>query len=103
MANSCKSAAVLVSYNYRIIRAAYDNGKHVSTDFQIVDDVLNFDFDGKYSGGDNNNDGGGARKKTGKSTFTDLRSGVVTAPALYAARLYPDQLNTFIDSKFKGK
>ena len=61
--------------------------------FQLVDDVLNFDVDGEYSGG--------TKKKTRKGTLTDLRSGVVTAPVLYAARLYPDELNPPIEHKFK--
>ena len=35
--------------------------------------------------------------------MTDLRLGVVTALVLYAAQLYPSQLNALIESKFKGK
>ena len=71
--------------------------------FYLVDDVLDFDVDCENGGGDNNNSGGGPRKKTGKGTLTDLISGVVTAPFLYDAPLYPDQLNSLIDSKFKVK
>ena len=71
--------------------------------FQLVDNVLDFDVGGEYGGGNNNNSGGGARKKTGKGTLTDLISGVVIAPVLYIALLYPDQLNPLIENKFKEK
>ena len=82
MANSYKSATFLGFYNSCTVRAAYNYGKHVGIEFQLVDDVLHFDVDGKYGGGDNNNDGSGARKKTGKGSLTDLRLGLVTAPVL---------------------
>ena len=68
-----------------------------------MDEVLDFDVDGEYGGGNNNNGGGSASKKTGKGTLADLRLEVVMAPVLYAARLYPDQLNPLIESKFKVK
>ena len=71
--------------------------------FQLGDDVIDFDVDGEYCGGNNNNSGASTRKKMGKGTLTYLRSEEVMAPVLYTARLYPYQLNPLIDSKFKGK
>ena len=65
--------------------------------------MLDLDVDGEYNSSNNNKGGSGARRKTGRGTLTDLRLGVVTAPVLYAARLYTDQLNPLIESKFKGK
>ena len=103
MANSFNSSLVLGLYDSCTVREAYDYGKLVGIAYQLVDNVLDFDADGDYGGGNNNNGSGDARKKTGKSTLTDMISAVVMAPVLYAAQLYPDQLNLLVENKFKGK
>ena len=85
MTNSFKSAAVLGSYDSCTVRAAYNYGKHGGIAFRLVEDVLNFDVDGEYDGGNNNNGSGGAKQKMGNSTLMDIRLEVVTKPVLYAA------------------
>jgi geranyl diphosphate synthase len=97
MAHSCKSAALLMggsspnnNSNNNIdpawIDIAYRYGKHVGMAFQLVDDIL--DYEGTLS-------------HMGKAALSDLNSGVATAPVLFAAEEYPDQLWPMIDRKFR--
>ena len=86
MANSCKSAAILGGYNDDIVAASYTYGKHLGIAFQLVDDVLDYD---------------GSASAMGKPALSDLNAGLATAPVLFAAEMYPNQLSPMIDRKFK--
>ncbi|GFH51339.1 hypothetical protein CTEN210_07815 [Chaetoceros tenuissimus] len=86
MANSCKSAAILGGYNDEVVAAAYQYGKHLGIAFQLVDDVLDYD---------------GSASAMGKPALSDLNAGLATAPVLFAAEMYPNDLNKLIDRKFK--
>jgi len=85
MANSCKSAALLGGYDAAIVHAAYCYGKHVGSAFQLVDDVLDFD---------------GSSSTMGKASLADLNAGLATAPVLFAAETFPDEMDRLIDRKF---
>merc|ERR1712238_290639 len=86
MANSCKSTALLGGYDSKIVNAAYRYGKHLGIAFQIIDDVLDFV---------------GNANTMGKPLLADLNAGLATAPVLYAAEEYPDELGAMIQRKFK--
>jgi len=86
MANSCKSAAILGGYNDDIVSAAYRYGKHLGVAFQLVDDVLDFD---------------GSASAMGKPALSDLNAGLSTAPVLFAAEMYPSELQPLMDRKFR--
>ena len=86
MANSCKSAAILGNYNDDVIEGAYKYGKHLGIAFQLVDDVLDFD---------------GSASDMGKAALADLNAGLATAPVLFTAELFPDEIQTLMDRKFK--
>jgi len=51
-----------------------------------VDDVLDYD---------------GIASAMGKPALSDLNAGLATAPVLFAAEMYPNQLSPLIDRKFK--
>jgi len=86
MANSCKSAAILGGYEDSIVSVAYRYGKHLGVAFQLVDDVL--DFDGNSSA-------------MGKAPLADLRSGLATAPVLFATEEFSTELRSMMDRKFR--
>jgi solanesyl diphosphate synthase len=86
MANSCKSAAILGQHNPETIQAAYLYGKHVGLAFQLADDIMDFDVDNAAL--------------MGKPALSDLKSGLATAPILFAAEDFP-QLQTLIQRKFR--
>lgn len=86
MANSCKSAAILGNQPDPVVHAAYRYGKHLGLAFQLVDDVLDFEGDAT---------------SLGKPALSDLNSGMATAPVLFAAQLYPEELHHLIQRKFK--
>jgi solanesyl diphosphate synthase len=86
MANSCKSAAILGNYNDKIVGASYRYGKHLGVAFQLVDDVLDYD---------------GSASAMGKPALSDLNAGLATAPVLFAAEKFPDELSSMIERKFK--
>lgn len=85
MANSCKSAAILGDFNDEIVTAAYNYGKHLGVAFQLVDDVLDYD---------------GSETFMGKPSLSDINAGLATAPVLFAADMYPDELRPLIERKF---
>jgi len=86
MANSCKSAAILGNQSDDVVNAAYRYGKHLGMAFQLVDDVLDFEE---------------TAETMGKPALSDLYSGVATAPVLFAAQRYPEELQHLIQRKFK--
>ncbi len=69
IANSCKAAGVLSDLNDEKLNSLYDFGKNIGLAFQVVDDILDF------TGND---------KQLGKPAISDLASGYLTAPVLYA-------------------
>jgi len=69
IAYSCKAAGVLSDLNDEKLNSLYDFGKNIGLAFQVVDDILDF------TGND---------KQLGKPATSDLASGYLTAPVLYA-------------------
>ena len=85
VANSCKSVAVLAGCESEEAAAAWEYGRHVGLAFQLVDDILDFT---------------GTTAELGKPAGNDLRSGLATAPVLFAAEEYPE-LHGLIQRKFR--
>lgn len=77
LANSCKSVAVIAGCDADSASAAWEYGQHLGLAFQLVDDILDFT---------------GSSKEMGKPALADLRSGLATAPLLYAAEEHPELL-----------
>lgn len=86
MGHSCLCAAVLGGYNEDCKRAAYLYGTYVGQAFQLIDDALDFE---------------GTTSILGKAPLADLKSGLATAPTLFAAEEFP-KLLTLIGRKFEG-
>ncbi|GAX24630.1 decaprenyl-diphosphate synthase subunit 1 [Fistulifera solaris] len=86
MALSCKSVGFLGEYPDELIDVAYRFGKHAGMAFQLVDDALDYE---------------GTAQHLGKPSMADLRSGLATAPVLFAAQEHTE-LIPMIDRKFKG-
>jgi len=88
MANSCKSAAILGGYNDGVVGAAYRYGKHLGVAFQLVDDILDFD---------------GSASVMGKPALSDLHAGLATAPVLFAAEMFPVEMEPLLERKFRDQ
>ena len=69
IANSSKAAGVLSDIGTDKLDMLYEFGKNIGLAFQVVDDILDF------TGND---------KQLGKPAVSDLASGYLTAPVLYA-------------------
>ncbi|MEM9539053.1 MAG: solanesyl diphosphate synthase [Cyanobacteria bacterium P01_E01_bin.42] len=74
MANSAKSAALLSDAPHEITCDSYHYGRHFGLAFQIVDDILDFTASSEV---------------LGKPAGSDLASGNLTAPVLYAMEENP--------------
>jgi all-trans-nonaprenyl-diphosphate synthase len=74
MANSAKAAAVLSDADEQVIENLYSYGRNLGLAFQIVDDILDFT---------------GSTEVLGKPAGSDLASGNLTAPVLYALKEEP--------------
>lgn len=74
IANSAKAAAVLSDAHTEITENLYNYGRHLGLAFQIVDDILDFT---------------GSTEVLGKPAGSDLASGNLTAPVLYALKEQP--------------
>jgi all-trans-nonaprenyl-diphosphate synthase len=74
MANSARAAGVLSDLPLERLEALYRFGRQLGLAFQVVDDILDF------TGND---------LQLGKPAASDLASGYLTAPALYALRERP--------------
>lgn len=85
MGHSCLAAAVLGGHSEEQQRAAYLYGTYVGQAFQLIDDALDFE---------------GSTSSLGKAPLADLKSGLATAPTLFAAEEYP-QLLSLISRKFE--
>jgi all-trans-nonaprenyl-diphosphate synthase len=84
IANSCKAAACLSEVSAEMAEDMYGYGRHLGLAFQVVDDILDFT---------------GSTEELGKPACSDLKSGNLTAPVLYALKEKP-YLKVIIDRKF---
>jgi all-trans-nonaprenyl-diphosphate synthase len=84
IANSAKAAGVLSDAPREICDQLYQYGKHLGLAFQIVDDILDFTS---------------PTEVLGKPAGSDLVSGNITAPALFAMEKYP-LLGNLIEREF---
>lgn len=84
IANSCKSVGVLSQVSETLTDALYQYGRNLGLAFQIVDDILDFT---------------GSEDVLGKPAGSDLLSGNLTAPVLYAMEETP-YLATLIEREF---
>ena len=87
IANSCKAAGVLSDLDNEKLDKIYQFGKNIGLAFQVVDDILDF------TGND---------KQLGKPAVSDLASGYLTAPVLYALQ-ESDNLAVLINREFANK
>ncbi len=84
IANSAKAAGVLSDVSAEMAQALYAYGRHLGLAFQIVDDILDFT---------------GSTDILGKPAGSDLISGNITAPALFAMETFP-YLEKLIEREF---
>jgi all-trans-nonaprenyl-diphosphate synthase len=84
LANSCKAAGVLSDVPIALSEDLYRYGRSLGLAFQIVDDLLDFT---------------GSTETLGKPAGSDLKSGNLTAPVLYALQEKP-YLETLIQREF---
>lgn len=84
IANSSKAAGLLSDVSPEIADHLYNYGRHVGLAFQIVDDILDFTS---------------TTDTLGKPAGSDLKSGNLTAPVLFALEEQPF-LETLIERKF---
>eukprot|EP00947_MAST-08B_sp_MAST-8B-sp1_P001517 g1517.t1 len=87
IANSCMAATLLGDCDRATQEAALDYGLGCGLAFQLVDDLLDFES---------------TQSVMGKPTLNDVKSGLVTAPVLYAADAFPDEVQPLIARKFTG-
>jgi all-trans-nonaprenyl-diphosphate synthase len=78
IANSAKAAAVLSEVPREICERIYQYGRNLGLAFQIVDDILDFT---------------GSSETLGKPAASDLASGNITAPTLFAMEEKPELLD----------
>ncbi|MGD1849765.1 MAG: solanesyl diphosphate synthase [Cyanophyceae cyanobacterium] len=84
MANSVKAAVLLSNWSEEEASRLHTYGKYVGLAFQVVDDILDFTASSDV---------------LGKPAGSDLRSGHLTAPVLYAMKEKP-QLKPLIEREF---
>lgn len=84
IANSGKAAAILSETTAEIAEHLYQYGRHIGLAFQIVDDILDFT---------------GSMETLGKPALSDLKSGNLTAPVLFALEEKP-YLEIIIEREF---
>lgn len=84
IANSAKAAGVLSDVSTEMAQNLYYYGRHLGLAFQIVDDILDFT---------------GSADVLGKPSLSDLRSGNLTAPTLFALKEKPF-LEVLIEREF---
>jgi all-trans-nonaprenyl-diphosphate synthase len=84
MANSAKASALLSGVSDGLAQQLYEYGRNLGLAFQIVDDILDFTA---------------SSDALGKPAGSDLKSGNLTAPVLYAMEEKP-YLETLIEREF---
>lgn len=67
-------------------RASYLYGTYVGQAFQLIDDALDFE---------------GSTQSIGKAPLADLKSGLATAPTIFASEEFP-KLSVLISRKFEA-
>ncbi len=85
IANSSKAAGLLSDVSPETAEHLYNYGRHLGLAFQIVDDILDFTS---------------TTDTLGKPAGSDLKSGNLTAPVLFALEEKPD-LEALIERKFE--
>jgi all-trans-nonaprenyl-diphosphate synthase len=85
LANSAKAAAILSDLPAAVCEKMYVYGRNIGLAFQIVDDILDFT---------------GSTETLGKPAGSDLASGNLTAPVLYALAEQP-RLAEIINGEFE--
>jgi all-trans-nonaprenyl-diphosphate synthase len=86
IANSAKAAATLSGMEAEFTENMYAYGRHLGLAFQVVDDILDFT---------------GSTEALGKPAGSDLKSGNLTAPVLFALEKEP-YLEVLIEREFSG-
>ena len=84
IANSSKAAGLLSDVSRETIEHLYEYGRHIGLAFQVVDDILDFT---------------GSTNILGKPAGSDLQSGNLTAPVLFALEEKP-YLEVLIEREF---
>ncbi|MGJ3247139.1 MAG: solanesyl diphosphate synthase [Elainellaceae cyanobacterium] len=84
IANSSKAAGLLSGVSTEMAVNLYKYGRHIGLAFQVVDDILDFT---------------GSAESLGKPAGSDLKSGNLTAPVLYALEEKP-YLEALIEREF---
>jgi all-trans-nonaprenyl-diphosphate synthase len=84
LANSAKAAGLLSGVSAEVAEDLYSYGNHFGLAFQIIDDILDFT---------------GSTEALGKPAGSDLISGNLTAPVLYALEEKP-YLEVLIEREF---
>ena len=84
IANSCQAAGILSDIKGDKLESLYSFGKQLGLAFQVVDDILDFTGD---------------EKQLGKPAASDLASGYLTAPALFALE-EQNNLQALIEREF---
>jgi len=84
IANSSKAAGLISETSLETAEHLYNYGRHLGLSFQIVDDILDFTS---------------STDTLGKPAGSDLKSGNLTAPVLYALEEKPD-LKALIEREF---
>ena len=84
LANSAKAAATLSESPITLANDLFHYGRHIGLAFQIIDDILDFT---------------GSTEALGKPAGSDLKSGNLTAPVLYALEEKP-YLEALIEREF---
>ena len=87
IANSAKAAAVLSGETKEVANQIYSYGRNLGLAFQIVDDIIDFTS---------------STEVLGKPAGSDLASGNLTAPVLYAMKEKPS-LSILIEREFSEK
>ncbi len=87
MANSAQAAGVLSDQNSEQLKSLHYFGRQLGLAFQVVDDILDFT---------------GSDQQLGKPAASDLASGYLTAPALYALE-ENSSLSQLIEREFSGE
>nr|QKY15110.1 geranylgeranyl pyrophosphate synthase (GGPPS2) [Polytomella parva] len=85
MANSCRSVAAISEQTEEVRKAAWDYGRNLGLAFQIVDDILDLTV---------------SSSMLGKPALNDMKSGLATAPVLFAMEEKPE-LKPLILRRFK--
>lgn len=83
----CRLGGLLGGADQAAVEALHRYGRSIGMAFQIVDDILDFS---------------GSARELGKPPGTDLQSGVITLPVLYALRKEPQgsELRELIEARF---